>query len=140
MARVMMRHVEPGADIEFSAMATLHILVAVECCLALFLALFLATDATNMDLETKLVFTPIVLGTMGVMGLAMALLLKGRFRAARALTAWTEATACGLAVLLTGGFPTSTAGPILLVVPAIFYCLYGGAVGGRSAAGRRPLS
>ncbi len=133
-SQTMLRNVGQDPDVEFPAMVMFHILIVFEVFLLAFLAVFLGLSDSFMDARTQMFFAPVLVGMFAAFGWALTTLVHGAFIIARRVTIWTVTTAILLSVALTGGFPSSTAAPALLIVPAAFYCLYGGRMGGLSAA------
>ena len=98
------------------------ILIAFTMAFALMSSSLVATGA-------KLVFLPlVVLMSLAFVASYVALLL-GRETWARRVIAITVVGGVMLAVVLTGGFPTSVAVPILLLPAITFFCLYGAHAG-----------
>ncbi len=97
--------------------------------LMVFTLTFALMNSSLIARETKLVFLPIVvLMTIAFVASYLAL-LKGRETWARRVIAVTVIGGVVLAVVLTGGFPSSGASPILLLPAITFFCLYGARAG-----------
>ena len=97
--------------------------------LSVFTIAFALMNASLIATTTKLVFLPLVVAMSLAFVASYVALLKGRETLARRVIASTVVVGVMLAVVLTGGFPTSVATPILLLPAIIFFCLYGARAG-----------
>ena len=97
--------------------------------LIVFTIAFALMNASLIATTTKLVFLPLVVAMSLAFVASYVALLKGRETLARRVIASTVVVGVMLAVVLTGGFPTSVATPILLLPAIIFFCLYGARAG-----------
>ena len=125
----MRRNLPINQDFDFPASLLLQILLVILFILAGFLAIFLSVDDTYMAASTKSIFGPFIVVLICIFGYTLYSLVQGNYRRARLITAWTVAFGCLFPAPVTGGFPNSEAAPILIVLPAIFFCLYGGRAG-----------
>ena len=134
MAARMKRNLGFREDLLFPAMVLLQALLVITAILVGFMAIFLSVSDADMAHQTKLVFGAMVAAMIAIFSTAICLLVNGRFERARDIAAWTTTAGVGIAVVITGGFPGSVAGPSLIVPPAIFFCFYGGRAGGLMAS------
>lgn len=106
--------------------------------LIVFTMAFALMNSSLIATQTKLVFLPLVVAMSLAFVASYVALLMGRETWARRVIAITVVGGMMLAVVLTGGFPTSVAVPILLLPAITFFCLYG-ARAGLLMAGLMPL-
>lgn len=97
--------------------------------LIVFTLAFALMSSSLIATETKLVFLPLVVLMSTAFVASYGALLMGRETLARCVIAITVVGGVMLAVVLTGGFPTSIAAPILLLPAITFFCLYGARAG-----------
>ena len=97
--------------------------------LIVFTLAFALMNSSLIATGTKLVFLPLVVAMSLAFVASYVALLMGRETWARRVIAITVVGGVMLAVVLTGGFPTSIAAPILLLPAITFFCLYGARAG-----------
>ena len=129
----MRRNLPLNAEIEFSATVLFHIHLVLLGMLLAFLAVFLGVGASQMDFSTRILFGPLIAAIMAVIGGSLWSLINGHFARARLILAVAVLFGTLGPILLTGGFPESVAAPMLMVLPAVYFCLYGERAGALAA-------
>lgn len=113
-------------DMHFRAVNLATLLWTSMAVVIILLPVFIAASGNILDLQTKLVFTPILSFILAILLFCANLITRGELKAARKILFSMTIFTTTSSVILTGGFPYSVASPAL-ILPVIFaYCMYGG--------------
>lgn len=93
--------------------------------LAVFSILISSVGDDYLERTTRNVFGPLITAVTILHGMALVLLVNGKFRIAQAVVAGSAMLSVYVSITLTGGVETSVATPALILPPTIFFCLYG---------------
>lgn len=93
--------------------------------LAVFSILISSVGDDYLERTTRNVFGPLITAVTILHGMALVLLVNGKFRIAQAVVAGSAMLSVYVSITLTGGVETSVATPALIIPPTIFFCLYG---------------
>ena len=100
-------------------------LIAIIALLAVF-DLALASVSTALITEAAKVFLTEAVVMIGlIFALALMILLRGKFELARDITCNMVIFIVFFSIVLTGGFPTSPAAPLVMIPPTLFFIVYG---------------
>lgn len=130
----MRRNLPVNSELEFSANILFHTHLVMLGLLTVFLAVFLGVDESQMDYESRIVFGPMIAVIMAVIGWSLWSLVQGHYGRARLLVAVMVLFGSLVPILLTGGLPNSVGAPMLIVLPAVYFCLYGERAGALAVA------
>eukprot|EP01037_Dinobryon_pediforme_P014107 gene14107-14226_t len=108
-----------------AATVLFYSLIAIIALLAVF-DLALASVSTALITEAAKVFLTEAVVMIGlIFALALMILLRGKFELARDITCNMVIFIVFFSIVLTGGFPTSPAAPLVMIPPTLFFIVYG---------------